>query len=78
MSQNIQETINHFKSLGDWVMSFDFFAISGWLFGLICAVTAIVQCIKKEKCYKKLKINQRNDRGSTGYQAKNMTFNNKK
>ena len=78
MSQNIQETIDHFKSLGDWIMSFDFLTITGWLLSLICTVIAVLQYRKKEQCYKKLKFEQKNNHGSTGHQANNMTINNKK
>jgi hypothetical protein len=61
------------------IMNFDFFTISGWLFGLISTIIAVVQYIEKDKYRKKLKIiEQKNDHGSTGYQDKNITVNNKK
>lgn len=59
-------------------MDCDFFTISGWLFGLISLAIAIAQYGQKEKYRKKLKMEQNNDRGSTGYQAENITVNNKK
>lgn len=78
MSQNIQETINHLKSLGDWIISFDFLAITGWLLSLISTVIAVLQYRKKKQCYEQLKFEQKNDHGSIGHQANNMTINNKK
>ncbi len=59
-------------------MNYDFITISGWIFGLISMVIAISQCLQKEKYRKKLKMEQNNDHSSTGYQAENMTVNNKK
>ena len=78
MSQNIQETIKHLKSLGDWIISFNFLTITGWLSGLICAVIAVLQYRKKKQCYEQLKFEQKNNHGSIGHQANNMTINNKK
>ena len=78
MVRNIQEIINNFKSFGVFAMN-DFFTISGWLFGLISTLIAVLQYKKKEKYYKQLKrFEQKNDRGSTGYQAETITVNNKK
>lgn len=50
----------------------DFFAISGWIFGLASFVFGIIQLIQKNK-YKKqvktIKQNQKINKDSTGYQA---------
>ena len=59
-------------------MDSDFFTISGWILSLISTAIAIVQYMQKEKYRKKLKMEQNNDHGSTGFQAKNITVNNKK
>lgn len=59
-------------------MDCDFFTISGWIFGFISTIIAIVQYMQKEKYRKKLKMEQNNNRGSIGYQAENITVNNKK
>lgn len=59
-------------------MNCDFFTVTGWLFGLISLMVAIMQYRKKEVYRKQLKMEQRNDGNATGYQANNITVNNKK
>ena len=56
----------------------DFFAVSGWFFGLISTTIAIFQFIEKEKYRNQIvKMQQVNKDDSTGYQAgRDMTVNN--
>ena len=80
MSKNIQEIINNFKSLLDDVgLNLNlFFKFSEWILGVISIIFVVLGYIRKrKKKHDKLKFEQRNDNGSTGYQAKNITVNNK-
>lgn len=58
-------------------MEFDFFTVSGWVFGLISTLIAIHQWVQKKDALAKLKMSQTNEKGATGYQANSMTVNNK-